>query len=179
LSVVRPGSFEIDPFIGVSYGINETQVMGGGNVSFAINKYILPYAEFSYFPGIGHNESGTFSTGSSYTVHYAVPLADYHAGVHIRIPIHESPIVPYAVFGLGGLSHFAFNAAGTYSTGTSTETVSVPVASGNVFAVNFGGGIRYYINQRFGVRVEAKAYKPESFFQVFGKAEFGFFFQLR
>src|ERR1700727_2519036 len=75
LSVVRTGSFEIDPFVGVSYGVNETQVMGGGNVSFAINKYILPYAEFSYFPGIGRNQSGNFAgTGQSYSLHYAVPL---------------------------------------------------------------------------------------------------------
>ena len=36
LSVVRAGSFEIDPFVGASYGIDQTRVMGGANVSFAI-----------------------------------------------------------------------------------------------------------------------------------------------
>ena len=55
LSVIRPGSFEIGPFLGASYGIDETRVMGGGNVTFAINKYILPYVEYSYLPGIGRD----------------------------------------------------------------------------------------------------------------------------
>jgi hypothetical protein len=47
-------------------------------------------------------------------------------------------------------------------------------------AINFGGGIRYYISQRFGMRVEAKGYKPSGeFTETFGKVEAGFFFQLR
>ena len=58
--------------------MDETPIMGRRNVSFAINKYMLPHAEFSYFPGVGRNKIG------------------------IRIPIHESSIVPFAVFGLGG-----------------------------------------------------------------------------
>jgi hypothetical protein len=182
LSVIRPGSFEVGPFFGASYGIDQTRFMTGGNITFAVNKYILPYAEYSYFPGIGREQSGTFpGTGVPYTLKYSIPLSDFHGGVHIRLPIHEKPIVPYLVFGLGGLTHFSRTVTATY-TDTSGNSLQQQVSApgGTDFAINMGGGLRYYINQRFGLRVEAKAYKPTGVFsQTFGKVEGGFFFQLR
>jgi len=183
VSLVRAGSFEIGPFLGASYGIDQVRVMGGGNVTFAINKYILPYGEFSYFPGIGRKQSGTFAgTGTPYTQSYSIALSDFHAGFHIRIPIHEKPVVPYLVIGLGGLHNGQATVTATYrdSSGSTLIQQQLTVPGHTGFAVNMGGGIRYYINQRFGIRVEAKAYKPTGqFTETFGKAEFGVFFQLR
>lgn len=180
VSLVRAGSFEVGPFVGASYGIDQFRAMGGGNVTFAINKYILPYAEFSYFPGIGRNQNGTFASGSPYTLHYAIPLSDFHGGVHLRIPIRESPVVPYLVFGIGGLHHSARTVTATFTAFGQPTSQTLEVPTGTDRAINFGGGIRYYISQRFGVRVEAKAYKPGGeFTQTFGKVEGGFFFQLR
>src|ERR1041385_2411668 len=102
VSVVRPNSFEVGGFAGASYGIDKFRGMGGGNVTYAINKYILPYVEYSYFPGIGRVQNGVFAgTGNPYRLTYSIPLSDFHGGVHIRIPIREKPIVPYAVFGMG------------------------------------------------------------------------------
>jgi len=180
--VVRANSFEIGGFFGASYGIDQFRAMGGGNVTYAINKYILPYVEYSYFPGIGRVENGTFAgTGNPYTLRYAIPLSDFHGGVHIRFPIHEKPIVPYAVFGVGALTHFDHTVNATYTVaGQMTQTSQLDVPGGSDFAVNFGGGLRYYVTQRFGFRVEAKAYKPTgAFTQVFGKVEGGIFIQLR
>lgn len=181
LSVIRPGSFEIGPFLGASYGIDETRVMGGGNVTFAINKYILPYVEYSYFPGIGRNITGTFSgTNAPFNEHYSIPLSDFHGGVHIRLPIHESRIVPYGVFGVGGLTHAAHTVTANFTSSGASQQVSLDVPGGTDLALNFGGGLRYYLNPRYGFRLEAKAYKPTGdFTQVFGKVEFGFFIQLR
>jgi len=82
--------------------------------------------------------------------------------VHIRIPIHESPIVRCAEFCLRGLKNSQFKTSATYSTSAGTESLPVSVPSTNVFAIDFSGGIRYYVNRRFGFRVEANAYKPES-----------------
>jgi hypothetical protein len=181
LSVVRAGSFEIDPFVGASYGIDQTRVMGGANVSFAINKIILPYVEYSYFPGIGRRITGTFTgTGASFVETYSVPLSDFHGGVHIRIPIHESPLVPYGVFGVGGLTHLQHPETATYVSSGNTYQVPLTSPGGTDFAVNFGGGLRYYVNQRWGFRAEAKAYKPTGGLSpIFGKVEVGFFYQLR
>jgi hypothetical protein len=181
-SLVRSGSFEVGPFLGASYGIDQFRFMGGGNVTFAVNKYILPYVEFSYFPGIGRSIKGVFpDTGRPYSTSYAIPLADFHGGVHIRLPIfREKPVVPYLVFGAGALIHFNDNVTATYFDGTTTQPISLKVPGGSDFAVNTGGGIRFYLNQRFGLRVEAKAYKPTGdFTDVFGKVEGGVFFQLR
>jgi hypothetical protein len=184
VSLVRSGSFEVGPFLGASYGVDKFRFMGGGNVTFAINKYILPYAEYSYFPGIGRVTTSFFSGSSAtFTSSTSFPLSDFHGGVHIRIPIRESPVVPYAVFGLGGLTHFSRTITATFLD-ASGKPVQQPfmISSGTDFAVNFGGGIRYYISQRFGVRVEAKGYHPSGSSPVsstFGKVEAGFFFQLR
>ena len=180
VSLVRSGSFEVGGFAGASYGIDEFRAMGGGNVTFAINKVILPYFEYSYFPGIGRNQNGTFPGGGPFTLHYSIPLSDIHGGVHIRIPIRESPVVPYLVFGIGGLRHSARTVTASYTSFGTQTTQTLNIDGGTDRAINFGGGIRYYVSQRFGVRVEAKAYKPSGeFTQTFGKVEAGFFFQLR
>ena len=176
-SVVRSGSYEVGGFVGASYGIDDFRWMGGANVTYAANKYILPYAEFSYFPGIGRKQSRTIpGLSQPINISYNIPLTDFHGGVHIRIPIREFPIVPYGVRGVGMIRaperQFNVNVEGIQVPFTSTASTDA--------AVNFGGGLRYYINQRFGIRGEAKVYKPTGQFKdTFGKVEFGFFIQLR
>lgn len=178
-AVIRSNSFEIGPFFGSSYGIDQFRVMGGGNLTYAINSRILPYVEYSYFPGIGRVDTRTFSTGNTVTYRYAVPLSDFHGGVHIRFPIRESKIVPYGVFGLGVLKSFDRTVDATFTDAAGLNHISLPVKGRNDFAVNFGGGFRFYLSQRYGLRLEAKAYKPTGAFpDVFGKVEFGFFIQL-
>ena len=179
---LSPHTFEVGGFIGSSYGLDEFRVMGGGNICYGINKYILPYAEFSYFPGIRREQSGTFDqTGQPINVQFSVPISDFHGGVHVRIPIRESRVVPYLVFGLGGLHTYGRTVTARYGVeGIGERTIQLPISSSTDFATNWGGGIRYYTTQRFGMRLEAKAYKPTgSFTNVFGKIEWGFFFQFR
>jgi hypothetical protein len=179
VSLVRAGSLEIGPFVGASYGIDETRAMGGGNITFAITRMILPYFEYSYFPGIGRTQTGTLSSGP-FSAHYSIPLSDIHGGVHVRIPIRESPVAPYLVFGIGALRASSRHVTATYTSFGAPATLGLDVPGSTDRAINFGGGIRYYFSQRFGMRVEAKAYKPSGVFdQTFGKAEVGFFYQLR
>jgi hypothetical protein len=176
-SVVRSGSLEVGPFVGATYGIQNVGVMGGGNVTYALaNRYVLPYFEFSYFPGLPH--SYTDASGTKYD--YSISLADLNGGVHIRIPIGESPVVPYLVAGIGALHYF--QGSGT-ATPTSGGLLAVTFPPGTSFAFNAGGGIRYYIggSGRFGFRLEAKFYKPNSgpfSNDTIGKVEAGFFFQV-
>ncbi len=188
VSAVRSGSFEIGPFIGASYGIDKFRVMGGGNVTYALkNKYVLPYFEYSYFPGIPRQVSGVIGNGGpAYTgTPLSLPLHDIHGGVHLRMPIFkESPIVPYLVFGMGVLHYPDRTDTVTYTSFGQQVTTQVPVAGGSDFTVNGGGGLRYYIGGtgRFGFRAEAKVYKPTSGYfsnTTIGKVEAGFFFQLR
>ena len=191
-SVVRQGSYEIGGMLGASYGIDKFRIMGGGNVTFAATRVILPYFEYTYFPGLGR-QLETVAAGTNRPVQYTfeVPLSDVHAGVHIRIPIAESRVVPYLVAGFGVIhsperlvdAEFSIAQGGT-------DTIQLTAPSDTTPAVNAGGGLRFYVNQRFGLRVEAKAYKPVGDYTafpgvgspesaVFGKVVGGIFFQIR
>lgn len=179
---LSPHTFEVGGFVGSSYGLDEFRVMGGGNVSYGINKYILPYGEFSYFPGIPREQKGTFpTTGQQFRLQYSVPVSDFHGGVHVRLPIRESRVVPYLVFGLGALHTYDRTVTARYDVPVAgQQTASIPIAGSTDFATNWGGGLRYYTTQRFGMRLEAKAYKPTGAYTgMFGKVEWGFFFQFR
>jgi hypothetical protein len=179
-SVVRSGSLEVGPFIGASYGIDKFRVMGGGNVTYALkNRYVLPYFEVSYFPGLPHTYTNSGSVFS-----YSTGLTDVHAGVHIRLVdlpgLKESRFVPYLVFGVGELHASATTGTDT-TPGIGTSAEKFP--SGTSLAFNGGGGIRYYIggSGAFGLRVEAKVYKATSGAfsnDTIGKVEAGFFFQI-
>ena len=190
-AVVRKGSYEIGGMIGASYGIDKFRVMGGGNVTFAATRVVLPYFEYTYFPGLNRQFDFTIQdTGRSGSSIYEVPLTDVHAGVHIRIPVAESKFVPYLVAGLGMIRSPARDVVinvGTAGGGVGTFTDTTPADTS--LAANFGGGLRYYVNQRFGFRLEAKAYTPLSDFagteigtpqtKVFSKFVGGIFIQLR
>lgn len=178
-SVVRSGSLEVGPFLGASYGIDKFRVMGGGNVTYAVNKILLPYFEISYFPGLPH--TSTDVSGTVYS--YSTGLTDFHGGVHIRLPwiFRDKPVVPYLVFGMGALRASATTETVT-GVGIPSSRQNVPGATS--FAVNGGGGLRYYIggSGAFGFRVEAKVYKATSgdfSNATIGKVEAGFFFQIR
>jgi hypothetical protein len=187
-SVVRRNTFEVGGFVGATYGgtgagsANESRVMGGGNVTYAVTRMILPYFEYSYFPGIPRNPSGSFAgTGRFYQEDYSIPLQDFHGGVHIRLPIfREKPIVPYGVLGFGALKSGSGPDTITFDDGSGTrQKVTLTLPGQTVFTVNGGGGVRIYLSQRFGLRGEAKFYKPTGdVYSTFGKVEFGFFVQL-
>lgn len=180
---VRTNSVEIGGFVGATYGVDDFRPMGGGNITYAVTKWLLPYAEYSYFPGIARTvtQSVPGLPNPTLTGTFSLPLSDFHGGVHLRMPIRESPIVPYAVFGMGALHHFGKDVAFNYvGADNLPHTLTAHDPAGTDFALNFGGGLRYYISQHFGIRVEAKAYKPFSdFTEVFGKVEGGVFLQLR
>jgi len=179
--IVRQGTTELGAFIGSSYGTDAFRVMGGGNVSYAVTRMFMPYGEFSYFPGLPRQApGGVGADGNPIIAKYDLPLADFHAGVHVRFRLAEHRFVPYGVFGVGGVHNYATTYNFSFLSAGSVRTQPVQVAADTSFAVNFGGGIRYYINQKYGVRVEAKVYKATGTINdVFSKYEFGFFYQIR
>jgi hypothetical protein len=170
--IVHKGTTELDGFIGSSYGLDNWRVMGGGNVAYAVTRLVMPYAEFSYFPGIQRNAS--FPSGS---VGFSVPVSDAHAGVHLRIPLGESPIVPYLVAGAGVLNFGDANVKIKFPDGT---TLSDTIKGESNFAANFGGGVRIYTREHVGFRIEAKIYKPTgTYTDPFYKVEGGVFIQFK
>lgn len=185
---LRAGSIEVGPFLGGSYGIVNAQYMVGGNFTVAANKYILPYAEFTYLPQVASPPlvSSLPAGVASVSVNRNIDFYDFHGGVHVRLPMltHEKPFVPYLAVGVGVLHHLGTTVTPTftYTDGTTQTLPPAPQPGGSDFAVNFGGGIRYYFSSaKFGMRAEVKVYKPtgSQYSNVFGKAEIGLFYQFR
>jgi hypothetical protein len=176
---VRAGTLEIGGFAGASYGLDKLRVMGGGNVSYGVKKWLLPYVEFSYFPGIAREYKVTQGIANQ-DVAYNVPMEDFHGGVHLRAPIKGSKVVPYGVFGFG-LLHSSFNGTAKFTVNNNPPTFAPFQQASTDAAVNFGGGLRYYTNEKLGFRLEAKAYRPVSgpFSNFVGKFEVGIFYQVR
>lgn len=184
-SAVRSGSVEVGPFVGGSYGIDKFHPMAGGNVTYALkNKWVLPYFEYSYFPGITHEQAVPLGGGQALTVTHTFSFSDLHGGVHVRLPIFkEIPVVPYLVFGMGTMIYPGRTDTATGTLNGQPVSQSVTVANGADFTINGGGGIRYYLGKSgtYGFRTEAKFYKIlDGAFSgtTFGKVELGFFIQL-
>ena len=178
--IIRKGVTEVGGFVGASYGIDQTRVMGGGNVVYSLTRTLMPFGEVSYFPGIGRTQSVTGIPGA--TESFSIPLTDFNFGFHLRIPIPKSRIIPYGVISFGGIHTPQRNVTATFpnpaSPGQVITTPPFQVSASTDFAVSGGAGLRYYATERLGFRVEFKAYRPtgtytDAFYRVTG----GFFYQ--
>ena len=96
----KPGNFELGLFGGESYGLDRFRPMGGGNIAYGLNCHFFPFAEASYLPGILRTVDVPTGTTTS-TQQYNVNMTDFHAGLHLRVPLPESRVLPYAVVGIG------------------------------------------------------------------------------
>jgi hypothetical protein len=178
-------TLEIGAFGGFTVGVNTRGYTVGGNISAGINRFILPYFEYGrYVLPLPTERTGILGvTGESFTIRYETGSSDIHAGVHVRVPIRESRLVPYLVFGAGTIrrsgSQFTVRLAGPDGLG---GEITAPTPAVNEFAINYGGGLRYYLNQRLGFRIESKWYNVTGANKItenFGKLAFGVFLQLR
>jgi hypothetical protein len=177
--IIRQGVVEVGGFVGASYGIDQTRVMGGGNVVYSLTKALMPFGEFSYFPGIGRKRTaqGLANTTES----FSIPIDDFNFGFHLRVPIPRSRIIPYGVISIGGIHSPSrtVDAVGPdpFNPGR-TVTDRISVGASTDFAFSGGAGLRYYATERMGFRAEFKAYKPSgTFSDPFYRVTGGFFFQ--
>lgn len=171
------GTTEVNGFAGVSYGLDSWRSSFGGNVGHWATSWLMPYGEFSYFPGLvrdirvpigGSNE---FATGKQ-----PLQFSDFHGGVHLRKAVSNN-IVPYAVFGAGAIRAFKRTVDLNVPIGGGQSRVRpVEVPATNDFAVNGGFGLRIYTKENFGFRAEWKVYKPTgTYTDPFYKFVFGIF----
>lgn len=160
---VRRNNVELAILGGASLGFEEYRFMGGGNVGWAATKHIFPYVEASYLPGLTRERDQNIGDGITLQQRFEVPAFDFNGGLHLRAPVAESPIVPYAVIGAGGIRYGSTNEVQLLdASGNVLDTGTLNIASQTVFAVNGGAGLRYYVNEKVGLRFEFKAYKPVS-----------------
>lgn len=159
---VRPGNLELGLFAGESYGLDRFRPMGGANFAYGLTRALFPFGEVSYLPGIlRQTKVATGATESNQQ--YSINMTDLHGGLHIRVPRAESRVVPYAIVG-AGLIRSARSTATFYNTSRfgTVDAITTTVPSSVNFAVNFGGGLRFFFTQRFAMRMEFKAFKATS-----------------
>jgi opacity protein-like surface antigen len=157
----KTGNFELGLFGGESYGLDRFRPMGGGNIAYGLNCHFFPFAEVSYLPGV--LRTVTIPTGATTSYQqFNVNMTDFHGGLHIRVPVPESRVLPYAVVGLG-LIRGSSSTSTVYNV-SNFGVVPFPqtIPSSTNFAVNFGAGLRFFFSERFAVRVEFKGFKPTS-----------------
>jgi hypothetical protein len=127
----------------------------------------LPYAEFNYFPSI---QRSTLSDAGGIKAKdvYDIPMTDVNFGVHLRVRVPHTRIVPYVVAG-AGFFHFPQRSEQVYLFDPTTQgypgpsQAGTPFAAGTNLAVTLGGGLRYYFNgEHFGLRAETKGYRLTS-----------------
>jgi opacity protein-like surface antigen len=157
----KTGNFELGLFGGESYGLDRFRPMGGGNIAYGLSCHFFPFAEASYLPGVLRTVNVPTGTTTSYQ-QFNVNMTDFHGGLHIRVPLPESRVLPYAVVGLGLIR----GSSSTYTAYNVGDFGVVPfpkeIPSSTNFAVNFGAGLRFFFSERFAVRVEFKGFKPTS-----------------
>ncbi len=177
--IIRTGVFEVGGFLGASYGIDKARVMGGGNIVYSVTRALLPYAEVSYFPGIGRSVPVLGLPGGRAS--FSIPITDFNFGLHLRAPIPNSRVIPYAVIGFGGLHSSArterFQVPDPFVPGR-TNTVLLENPASTSYATSFGAGLRLYATESLGFRGEVKGYKPTGdFSDVFYRVTGGIFIQ--
>ena len=176
--ILRAHTTEIGGFVGASYGIDQARIMGGGNICYSIVKEVMPFAEVSYFPGIGR--TAAVSGIANATATFSLPITDFNFGVHLRVPIPKSRVIPYGVVSFGAIHNSSHTEQIQFPDQLNPGqfvTTSFNVPAETHYATSFGGGLRLYATERLGFRGEFKAYKPTGGIDVFYRATGGFFFQ--
>jgi hypothetical protein len=136
------GQVEATGLVGIVTG-NGTHGTVGVNAGKAVRERVFAYGEFFYVPGGGGSfESPGFEASSSSRG------IGFNAGAQYMFPT-SGMWKPYAGGGLG-----VVHGSVSFSTTVGGVVINEGRISNTDFFVNFGGGLRYYINDRWGFKPE-------------------------
>jgi len=156
------GTAQVAGFGGLVAGIGTHGTVGGG-VAYAGTERLLAVGEFSYIPGGSQKISGV-----GFAAKASARAYDFNGGIHFQFPLKEPKAVPYVAAGVGALHGSASPTASVMGTTVSTK------ASATDFYFNFGGGLRYYVSDRWGIRPELKIFAGD---ETFVRLAIGIFYQ--
>ncbi|MEP7354642.1 MAG: outer membrane beta-barrel protein [Acidobacteriota bacterium] len=133
---LKEGESEVGAYIGGhSYG----GASFGVNYARAMKPRFLVLGEFGYMTGGGYGLSGYSSHGF-----------EFGGNVHYLFPLKNEKLTPYVLGGVG-IEHFSYG----YPSGL-CGIISCGSASFTTGGVNIGGGLRWTLNEKWGVRPEWK-----------------------
>ncbi len=172
--LVVPGIFaqsaEIDPGElalrgGIAFGPPGmgSRAFVGGSTGLAISRYGMGLLDVSYLP-LGQHTIQGWPDRASVTGSY---MLDFGLDLHVRIPVKER-LAPYAIIGAGLL----WNAVHQQTNGPAGSVVKRGYDQWNG-ALHTGGGLRYYMGEKWGIRPEIKVIVSK---QVYTSMSVGIFY---
>jgi hypothetical protein len=154
---LEKGNVEATGQAGIVTGIG-THASFAGSVGTALTDRIFVLGELGYVP-LGGASVGTSGTGGGISIDAGGKVFTFMGGVQYQFK-EKNAFVPYAGLGLG-LVHYSFSSSQTVS----GQTTTIDASSSN-FYVNFGGGGRYYMKDRWGIKPELMIFAgDDSFFR--------------
>jgi hypothetical protein len=157
---------EIAGRVGAAFGGGSpgmgTQISTGGSSGVAFSRYGMAFIDIGFMPLGQHTIQGwpdRASVNRSY-------LLDFGVDFHIRVPVRHN-LAPYAIAGTG----LMWNMVRENATAPSGGPV---VNHWNQFngALHTGGGVRYYVNEKWGIRPEVKVIVSKQIYTSFSVGVF-------
>jgi hypothetical protein len=152
------GRVEVAGFGGAVSGFGSNAIVGGG-ANVAVTNRLLVGGEFGYIPGGNH---GIFPVGG---VSINAKAYEITGGVYYRFLLENPKLVPY--LGVG----FA-----TVQSSVSYQGINLPSVSLSNSGLGFGGGLRYHLTPRLGIRPEFKLFAGGG---AYSRVTVGLFYQFK
>ena len=158
----QDGNVEVAGHVGVVGGIGSHAVFGGTIGAPVTDKLIL-LGDLSYIP-----MGGASVTINGITTSSSAKAINFNGTVQYQFTPTRG-VVPYAAAGLG----FLRSSFETSRSGSGPGTFNVSGSSTDAY-FNFGGGLRYYVNERWGFKPDFQFFSGSNTFVRFAG---GIFYQ--
>jgi opacity protein-like surface antigen len=146
---VEAGRGDINGFGGLYRGEGLNAATVGGGAGYTAHRNLRVFGEAFYF-----RKNLTDIIGAPRGVDVTASAIAFDGGVQILLPIGESPAVPFLTVG-GGFARVSASArmSGQQFSVSGSETVSTFM---------LGGGLDYYVSDKWGIRPEFRVFRgPE------------------
>lgn len=169
LSVEKPVAGEFAAFGGGVFGIGapsgatsgaRNHGTVGGSAGIAIKRRWVVFFEYSHMRPGSRNEDYRVPLGREFHGVSNSWANDFSLGAHFNLPLRSQRFVPYAAASIGRITWSAHvSGISTYQS-LPDLTIRTERTEGNggisTQSFSFGGGVRWYLNDRWGLRPEIK-----------------------
>jgi len=133
-----------------------SHAIAGGTVGVNAGRIIHLFGEFNYIPLGSESQTASYQ-GIPVQASASARMLNFGGGLQLRVPTGESKAEPYFLTAFGYGRQSVQGSASANYLGT-PMSVSVDASQGNAYA-GFGGGLRYFVGKRWGVRPEFRYQK--------------------
>ena len=154
---IAPGNMEVTGHLGIVSGIGSHGSFGG-SLGIPVRDNFILSGDLSYIPMGGGNVTTPSSTTSA-----SAKAINFNGTLQYQFKRTHAG-VPYAGAGLGFL-HSSFETSGNV---LGVPSFSVASSSTDLY-FNIGGGLRYFVNERWGFRPELMVFAgPSTYIRLAG-----------